>query len=116
MQYPDWLMKAKESKKLLQWIQDPVHSFKMFRGRLLLKCQEEDCIVFYAVDSKEKDCLQLKEPKLCGVLYLPDYFLYEVDTAFYEAVRDTCRFSFSDKRKSEKRGGNEGHPSGEKSD
>ena len=32
MQYPDWLMKAKESKKLLQWIQDPVHSFKMFRG------------------------------------------------------------------------------------
>ena len=86
MQYPDWLMKAKESKKLLQWIQDPVHSFKMFHGRLLLKCQEEDCIVFYAVDSKEKDCLQLKEPKLCGVLYLPDYFLYEVDTAFYEAV------------------------------
>ena len=55
MQYPDWLMKAKESKKLLQWIQDPVHSFKMFHGRLLLKCQEEDCIVFYAVDSKEKD-------------------------------------------------------------
>ena len=85
MQYPDWLIKAKESKKLLQWIQDPVHSFKTFHGRLLLKCQEEDCIVFYAVDSKEKDCLQLKEPKLCGVLYLPDYFLYEVDTAFYEA-------------------------------
>ena len=76
MQYPDWLMKAKESKKLLQWIQDPVHSFKMFRGRLLLKCQEEDCIVFYAVDSKEKDCLQLKEPKLCGVLYLQDYIMY----------------------------------------
>ena len=54
MQYPDWLMKAKESKKLLQWIQDPVHSFKMFRGRLLLKCQEEDCIVFYAVDSNNE--------------------------------------------------------------
>lgn len=34
MQYPDWLMKAKESKKLLQWIQDPVHSFKMFRGQI----------------------------------------------------------------------------------
>ena len=94
MQYPDWLMKAKESKKLLQWIQDPVHSFKMFHGRLLLKCQEEDCIVFYAVDSKEKDCLQLKEPKLCGVLYLPDYFLYEVDTAFYEAVGIPADFIF----------------------
>ena len=94
MQYPDWLMKAKESKKLLQWIQDPVHSFKMFHGRLLLKCQEEDCIVFYAVDSKEKDCLQLKEPKLCGVLYLPDYFLYEVDTAFYEAVGIPADFLF----------------------
>ena len=97
MQYPDWLMKAKESKKLLQWIQDPVHSFKMFRGRLLLKCQEEDCIVFYAVDSKEKDCLQLKEPKLCGVLYLPDYFLYEVDTAFYEAVGIPADFLFPTK-------------------
>ena len=71
MQYPDWLMKAKESKKLLQWIQDPVHSFKMFHGRLLLKCQEEDCIVFYAVDSKEKDCLQLFM-KQSG--YLPIFF------------------------------------------
>ena len=66
----------------------------------ITKMQEEDCIVFYAVDSKEKDCLQLKEPKLCGVLYLPDYFLYEVDTAFYEAVGIPADFIFPTREKS----------------
>ena len=114
MQYPDWLMKAKESKKLLQWIQDPVHSFKTFHGRLLLKCQEEDCIVFYAVDSKEKDCLQLKEPKLCGVLYLPDYFCMKW-TLLFMKQSGYLPILFST-RKVLKRSGKQGHPSGEKSD
>ena len=93
MQYPDWVMEAKKSRELLSWIQDPVHSFKMFHGRLLLKCQEEDCIVFYAVDSKEKDCLQLKEPKLCGVLYLPDYFSSSLIIAFAKFSSCTARLA-----------------------
>ena len=70
MQYPDWLMKAKESKKLLQWIQDPVHSFKMFHGRLLLKCQEEDCIAdrHACGESKIKSVLARSRKKLYRLL------------------------------------------------
>ena len=47
MQYPDWVMEAKKSRELLSWIQDPVHSIKKFHSQLFIKCQEENCMLFY---------------------------------------------------------------------
>lgn len=85
MQYPDWVMEAKKSRELLSWIQDPVHSIKKFHSQLFIKCQEENCMLFYAA-SPWRDCLQLRKPKLCSILYLPDYSLYEADSVFYQAV------------------------------
>lgn len=96
MRYPDWVMEAEESRKLLQWIQDPVHSIKKFHGQLLVKCREDNCMLFFAVSPK-RDCLQLHKPKLCSILYLPDYSLYEVDFVFYEAVGISADFLFPTK-------------------
>ena len=96
MQYPDWVMEAKKSRELLSWIQDPVHSVRAFHGQLFIKCQEENCMLFYAA-SPRRDCLQLWKPKLCGILYLPDYSLYEVDFVFYEAVGIPADFLFTTK-------------------
>lgn len=96
MRYPDWVMEAEEARKLLQWIQDPVHSIKMFHGQPLVKCREENCMLFYAA-SPERDCLQLHKPKLCSILYLPDYSLYEVDFVFYKAAGIPADFLFPTK-------------------
>ena len=88
--------------------------YKKFHSQLFIKCQEENCMLFYAA-SPWRDCLQLRKPKLCSILYLPDYSLYEADSVFYQAVGIPADF-FSDERKSEERGGNEGYPFGEKHD
>ena len=93
MQYPDWVMEAKKSRELLSWIQDPVHSIKKFHSQLFIKCQEENCMLFYAA-SPWRDCLQLRKPKLCSILYLPDYSLYEADSVFYQAVGIPADFIF----------------------
>ena len=53
-------------------------------------------MLFYAA-SPRRDCLQLWKPKLCGILYLPDYSLYEVDFVFYEAVGIPADFLFPTK-------------------
>lgn len=96
MQYPDWVMEAKKSRELLSWIQDPVHSIKKFHSQLFIKCQEENCMLFYAA-SAWRDCLQLRKPKLCSILYLPDYSLYEADSVFYQAVGIPADFLFPTK-------------------
>ena len=90
MQYPDWVMEAKKSRELLSWIQDPVHSTKKFHSQLFIKCQEENCMLFYAA-SPWRDCLQLRKPKLCSILYLPDY------SVFYQAVGIPADFLFPTK-------------------
>lgn len=97
MQYPDWVMEAKKSRELLSWIQDPVHSIKKFHSQLFIKCQEENCMLFYAA-SPWRDCLQLRKPKLCSILYLPDYSLYEADSVFYQAVGYLPIFFFRRKK------------------
>ena len=95
MQYPDWVMEAKKSRELLSWIQDPVHSIKKFHSQLFIKCQEENCMLFYAA-SPWRDYF-VEKLKLCGILYLPDYSLYEVDFTFYEAVGIPADFLFPTK-------------------
>ncbi len=58
----------------------------------------------------------LRKPKLCGVLYLPDYSLYEVHTAvFYQAVGIPADFLFPTRESLKKEVEMQGHPSGEKS-
>ena len=96
MQYPDWVMEAKKSRELLSRIQDPVHSIKKFHSQLFIKCQEENCMLFYAA-SPWRDCLQLRKPKLCSILYLPDYSLYEADSVFYQAVGIPADFLYPTK-------------------
>ena len=87
---------SKKSRELLSWIQDPVHSIKKFHSQLFIKCQEENCMLFYAA-SPWRDCLQLRKPKLCSILYLPDYSLYEADSVFYQAVGIPADFLFPTK-------------------
>ncbi len=118
MQYPDWVMEAKESRKLL-----PVdtgsgtQSSKCFTAGYSLKCQEEDCIVILcSLLPWRRIVYSFRKPKLCGVLYLPDYSLYEVETAvFYEAVGIPADFLFPTRESLKKEVEMQGHPSGEES-
>lgn len=73
MQYPDWIMEAKKSRKLLSWIKDPEHSIQQFGSQLLFKSKQENCMLFYAVPSVEAPGKELRQLNFCGVLHLPDY-------------------------------------------
>ena len=103
MQYPDWIMEAKKSRKLLSWIKDPEHSIQQFGSQLLFKSKQENCMLFYAVPSVEAPGKQLRQLNFCGVLHLPDYLLYEAGSAILQGGRDTGRFCFSNKREPEER-------------
>ena len=86
MQYPDWIMEAKKSRKLLSWIKDPEHSIQQFGSQLLFKSKQENCMLFYAVPSVEAPGKELRQLNFCGVLHLPDYLLYEAGSAIYKAA------------------------------
>lgn len=72
-------------------------------------------MLFYAA-SPWRDCLQLRKPKLCSILYLPDYSLYEADSVFYQAVGIPADFLFPTKESLKKEVEMKVIPFGEKHD
>ena len=97
MQYPDWVMEAKNPGNYFRGYRIRYTVLKKFHSQLFIKCQEENCMLFYAA-SPWRDCLQLRKPKLCSILYLPDYSLYEADSVFYRAVGIPADFFFRRKK------------------